>query len=255
VGTNGDIYLSTEGNFSVSGSNGDGADIVKCTPGAGVPGACTFAPGLFWNASAHGLGKDSANNNALVDAIFLGSLDGDCSSFANGGFESQFLCWTTIQYGEPEEGLWRPSTAEMHTGLSSAEGRIERIAHAEGGADLISSPFSVDFNHAYRFHFWGKGTTDVPGDIYVDGYVRWYEGSNYQETSIGLVDMVTTPNWTEVVSEYLCPPNPNVTAARVVFYLNGITLQQVTPTETGSIFIDDVSWESQSSLCPLSSQP
>ncbi len=48
------IYLTPRGAFSVSGANGDGADIFVCEPGSlGPSTSCTFRP--FWDGSANGM--------------------------------------------------------------------------------------------------------------------------------------------------------------------------------------------------------
>jgi hypothetical protein len=53
IDTNGEIYLSTTGSFSVSGLSGDGDDIAKFTPSSiGTNTSGTFS--LFWNGSANG---------------------------------------------------------------------------------------------------------------------------------------------------------------------------------------------------------
>ncbi|MGH8531262.1 MAG: hypothetical protein ACREV1_00685 [Gammaproteobacteria bacterium] len=52
--TNGDIYLTTRGRFSVPGLSGDAADIFICGPGAlGSRTSCTYRP--FWDANQLGL--------------------------------------------------------------------------------------------------------------------------------------------------------------------------------------------------------
>jgi len=59
--TNGDIYLSTLGNFSVTGVTGTGSDIFICDPGStGSATTCTFS--MYWDGSAHGYG-------AIVDGF------------------------------------------------------------------------------------------------------------------------------------------------------------------------------------------
>lgn len=53
VASNGDIYLTTLGTFSVTGASGDGADIFRCVPGSlGSTTTCTFS--LYWDGSANG---------------------------------------------------------------------------------------------------------------------------------------------------------------------------------------------------------
>jgi len=60
--TTGDIYLTTAGSFSVSGSSGDGADIFICHPNSlGDNTSCTFGPGLYWDGSANGFAGEVAD--------------------------------------------------------------------------------------------------------------------------------------------------------------------------------------------------
>jgi hypothetical protein len=64
VATNGDIYLSTEGAFTVTGVSGDGADIFRCVPSSIGPNtACTF--NMYWDGSANGL------SGQIIDAIYI----------------------------------------------------------------------------------------------------------------------------------------------------------------------------------------
>jgi hypothetical protein len=64
IAANGDIYLSTVGNFTVTGLSGENEDVFVCTPTSlGPTTACTFS--LFFDGTAHGLGPDD------VDAIDL----------------------------------------------------------------------------------------------------------------------------------------------------------------------------------------
>lgn len=53
-GSNGDIYLTTSGAFSVTGASGDASDIFVCTPSSlGETTSCTYS--LFWSGSSSGL--------------------------------------------------------------------------------------------------------------------------------------------------------------------------------------------------------
>ncbi|KAA3663258.1 MAG: hypothetical protein DWQ04_11125, partial [Chloroflexi bacterium] len=55
--SNGDIYLTSRGVFSVSGADGNGADIFVCTPGSlGSSTSCTFS--TYWDGSAFGYGSE-----------------------------------------------------------------------------------------------------------------------------------------------------------------------------------------------------
>ncbi len=76
---NGDIYLTTRGNFSVPGLSGDGADIFICAPASlGVSTSCTFS--LYWDGSANGFaGVVDAFDIAPVRAgvIVAGEVNAD----------------------------------------------------------------------------------------------------------------------------------------------------------------------------------
>ena len=65
IDTNGDIYLTTVGAFSVTGASGDGADIVLCVPGStGTTTTCTFS--LYWDGSAFGYGGESMDGFDII---------------------------------------------------------------------------------------------------------------------------------------------------------------------------------------------
>jgi len=64
IASDGDIYLTTRGNFSVPGLSGDGSDIFTFTPsslGANTSGAYN----AYWDGSEHGFGGE------IVDGIFI----------------------------------------------------------------------------------------------------------------------------------------------------------------------------------------
>jgi hypothetical protein len=62
--SNGDVYLTTLGAFSVTGASGDGADIFKCVPGSlGTTTSCTFS--LYWDGSANGFAGE------VMDGFFI----------------------------------------------------------------------------------------------------------------------------------------------------------------------------------------
>jgi hypothetical protein len=62
---NGDIYLTTEGSFSIPGLSGGRADIILCHPvSLGDNSQCTLS--FYWDGSDHGLG------NKLIDGLFIG---------------------------------------------------------------------------------------------------------------------------------------------------------------------------------------
>jgi hypothetical protein len=61
---NGDIYLSANGSFTVTGANGDGASVFVCTPiSLGDDTSCTYT--LFWDSAANGL------VNANIDGLSI----------------------------------------------------------------------------------------------------------------------------------------------------------------------------------------
>jgi hypothetical protein len=65
VNSNGDIYLTTNSNFSVPGVSGDGADIFRCQPqSTGSTTNCTYD--LVWSGSAYGLAGYSLDGIDLV---------------------------------------------------------------------------------------------------------------------------------------------------------------------------------------------
>jgi hypothetical protein len=65
VASDGKLYLSTLGNFSVSGLSGANEDVFVFTPSAlGSATAGAFGPGLFFDGSAYGL---SGNNVYAID--------------------------------------------------------------------------------------------------------------------------------------------------------------------------------------------
>lgn len=61
--TTGHRYLTTIGNFSVPGLNGDGADIFVCVPNASNPNECTFS--MYWDGAAYGFGSE------VIDALYI----------------------------------------------------------------------------------------------------------------------------------------------------------------------------------------
>jgi hypothetical protein len=62
VATNGDLYLSAEGSFSVSGVSGADEDIFICTPTSlGTTTSCTFSPTLYFDGSVWGLGSNDVD--------------------------------------------------------------------------------------------------------------------------------------------------------------------------------------------------
>ena len=63
-GSNGDIYLSTSGAFSVTGASGNASDIFVCTPlSLGETTSCTYS--LFWNGGNFGL------SGLAIDALSI----------------------------------------------------------------------------------------------------------------------------------------------------------------------------------------
>lgn len=63
--SNGDIYLSTAAEFTVTGASGDGADILLCAePVTGDNTSCTYS--LYWDGSAFGLAGQVIDGFALT---------------------------------------------------------------------------------------------------------------------------------------------------------------------------------------------
>jgi hypothetical protein len=64
IDNSGNIYLNTNGNFSVSGLSGDGDDIFVCTLGStGSNTSCTFS--LYWDGDSNGYGSEN------MDGFFI----------------------------------------------------------------------------------------------------------------------------------------------------------------------------------------
>jgi predicted secreted protein len=65
VDTAGKIYLTTLGNFSVTGVSGDGSDILACTPGSlGSTTTCTWA--MYWDGSANGFSGEDTDSVSVI---------------------------------------------------------------------------------------------------------------------------------------------------------------------------------------------
>ena len=55
IDANGDVYMSSEGSFSVPGLSGVGSDIFDCMPlSLGSDTSCAYSPSLYWDGSANG---------------------------------------------------------------------------------------------------------------------------------------------------------------------------------------------------------
>jgi hypothetical protein len=62
---NNQLYLSTTGNFSVTGASGDGSDIFICTPGSlGSTTSCTFS--TYWDGSSNGFSGEITDGLQIV---------------------------------------------------------------------------------------------------------------------------------------------------------------------------------------------
>jgi hypothetical protein len=71
VGSNGAIYLSTLGDFSVTGVSGADEDVFVCSPTSlGSVTACTYSPSLYFDGSTWGL---SANDVDAFELLVSGS--------------------------------------------------------------------------------------------------------------------------------------------------------------------------------------
>jgi hypothetical protein len=61
----GKIYLTTLGNFGVTGVSGDGSDIFACTPGSlGNTTTCTWA--MYWDGSANGFAGEDTDSFSVA---------------------------------------------------------------------------------------------------------------------------------------------------------------------------------------------
>jgi hypothetical protein len=61
----GEIYLTTQGSFSVTGASGDLSDIFVCDPGTlGSSTSCTFS--LYWDGSANDFGGEKLDGISIV---------------------------------------------------------------------------------------------------------------------------------------------------------------------------------------------
>jgi hypothetical protein len=61
----GKIYLTTIGNFGVTGVSGDGSDIFACTPGSlGNTTTCTWA--MYWDGSVNGFSGEDTDSFSVV---------------------------------------------------------------------------------------------------------------------------------------------------------------------------------------------
>jgi hypothetical protein len=66
VAANGGIYLTTLGNFAVTGVSGADEDVFVCTPTSlGDNTACTYSGALAFDGSAWGLGANDVDGIAL----------------------------------------------------------------------------------------------------------------------------------------------------------------------------------------------
>lgn len=247
--TTGQIYLSTNGLFGVTGSNGDGSDIFVCMPGSvGNNTTCMFGSGpgigLFWNGSGHGFGKENVDGFSTKVA---------CQDFLNNEFELRFLCWTVAQ---EEFADWEPSTDEVHSGQYSAFGHVFGFGATGAGATLTSQPLDVmDVGVEYRFSFYGKGQLIDPGEsIWLVTRLEWYDGTTYLgRTSLPNQPLESFPTWTEFSSDFICPAQ-GADHVRITFGLYGDSLQTNFSTsleDFGVVYVDDVTVESQAGACPL----
>lgn len=236
------LYLTTVGPFSVSGISGDGADIFSCQRNGNGIDNC--GPGLFWNGSAHGLGQAQLDGISLATAPFA-----LCSSFANGGFKSLFLCWAVDDDGR---ATWTPTNAEAHSGQFSAHGQAWSN---RAWASLISSPIRINPNTPnlrHKFTFYMKVSPFEPrGTATLFGTVTWYQNGQVLSTDYLLgIDLINGPEtWTLLSTDYVCPPI-GADSARWQFEFSLISRSQDVVSTT-DVFVDDVSHQTQPGPCPI----
>jgi murein DD-endopeptidase MepM/ murein hydrolase activator NlpD len=243
------LYLTTVGPFSVSGISGDGADIFSChRNGAGIDNC---GPGLFWNGSAHGLGQAQLDGISLTAAPFA-----LCSSFANGGFESQFLCWAVVNDSYSGDSTWTPTNVEAHSGQFSAQ--AEKIGWAHSSSTLVSSPIAITSNTRYSFSFYSKAVSNSSCCSSLHARIIWYENGQRVDPPFQFdpLDPGSPQVWTLYSSDYICPP-PGADAARWEFQFVFHTLLHDLPSTQGEEmsyprrFVDDVSHQTQPGPCPI----
>ena len=61
----GRIYLTTLGNFSVTGVSGDGSDIFVCTPGS-LGSTTTCAWTMYWDGSVNGFSSEDTDSLSVI---------------------------------------------------------------------------------------------------------------------------------------------------------------------------------------------
>jgi hypothetical protein len=140
LGDNGDIYLSTIGNFTVSGLSGAAEDVFVCgSPTIGGNTACTFAPTLFFDGSARNI--PAANN---VDAIDLFATALPVAPAAAPAIATPLLDTFAQQSGQLGSN-WRGATANFTVQSEQAQ--------VNGGGLLFWNAASFKANQEARLTF------------------------------------------------------------------------------------------------------
>ncbi len=143
-GDNGDIYLTTRGDFSVPLMNGDGADIFACLPGStGVVTSCTYS--LFWDGSANGF------TGEIVGAFAFKTLTSQSNQppTANAGPDQNITLpnAATLAGTATDDGLPSPPSLSTVWSVVSGPGTV---TFANGSALDTTVTFSVDGDYTLR---------------------------------------------------------------------------------------------------------
>ncbi|MCC6454650.1 MAG: hypothetical protein IT328_06885 [Caldilineaceae bacterium] len=96
---NGEIYLTTNGAFAVTGVSGDGADIFICAPGSIGPNtSCTYRS--YWDGSANGFAGE------VIDALFIDKGGQQLSSATMAGLRAvEHMGEGDDPLADPDEGV------------------------------------------------------------------------------------------------------------------------------------------------------
>ena len=161
ITANGDIYLSTLDNFSVTGVSGADEDVFVCTPlSLGSNTACTFSASLYFDGSSWGL---SSNDVDAIHVLTAGSvLPSTPSATVTPGSPTVTLTptatYTVTATGTPVS----PSTATHTATPTSTLPNPPTATHTSGASNVI---FADGFESG-SLSAWSTSSTDA-GDLSV----------------------------------------------------------------------------------------